>query len=212
MFTNILQQIKTAFLLLVIMTVLTGLIYPMLVTLLAQQMFPYEANGELIERNGKIIGSELIGQNFTAPEYFWGRPSATTPYPYNAENSSGSNLGPSNPDLMTAVNKRIDTLKKADPKNDLPVPVDLVTASGSGLDPEISPEAAYYQASRVAAARNMSLQDVQNLIQQYVNDRTFGILGEPRVNVLALNIALDSLMNPPLEEFMKTQTRQPAGQ
>jgi K+-transporting ATPase ATPase C chain len=176
---------------LLVMTVITGLVYPLVATGVAQVLFPHQANGSLIERDGKPIGSELIGQYFDDPKYFWGRPSATAPQPYNGTGSNGSQLGPTNPALRDAVQQRIDALRKADPGNTTPVPADLVTASGSGLDPEISPAAAQYQVARVAKARNLNVQQVQALIAQYTQGRQLGILGEPRVNVLQLNLALD---------------------
>lgn len=188
---DIVRQIKTALILLIFLTILTGLIYPLLVTGVAQLLFPWQANGELIKSNNKIIGSELIGQSFTDPKYFWGRPSATTPYPYNASSSSGSNLAATNPDLIKTVKYRINTLKQADPQNKYAIPVDLVTASGSGLDPEISPQAAYYQVDRIAKARGIAPDTIKKLIAANTQDRTFKILGEPRVNVLKLNLALD---------------------
>jgi K+-transporting ATPase ATPase C chain len=176
---------------LLVMTVITGLIYPMVATGVAQVLFPHQANGSLIERDGKPIGSELIGQNFDDPKYFWGRPSATTPQPYNGTASNGSNLGPTNTALCDAVQQRIDALRKADPGNTAPVPADLVTASGSGLDPEITPAAAQYQVARVARIRHLSEQQVQTLVAQFTQGRQLGLLGEPRVNVLQLNLALD---------------------
>ncbi len=188
---DIVRQIKTALILLIFLTILTGLIYPLLVTGVAQLLFPWQANGELIKSNNKIIGSELIGQSFTDPKYFWGRPSATTPYPYNASSSSGSNLAATNPDLIKTVKYRINTLEQADPQNKYAIPVDLVTASGSGLDPEISPQAAYYQVDRIAKARGIAPDTIKKLIAANTQDRTFKILGEPRVNVLKLNLALD---------------------
>jgi potassium-transporting ATPase KdpC subunit len=193
MLTEVVRQIKTAISLLVFFTLLTGLIYPGIITGIAQLFFPWQANGSLINQNGKIVGSVLIGQSFTNSNYFWGRPSATSPYPYNAANSSGSNLGPSNPDLFTAISGRVETFHQADPDNHAFIPVDLVTASGSGLDPDISPLAAMYQIHRIAKVRGLSEQAVQGLIQQLVSQRTFGILGEPRINVLSLNLALDRL-------------------
>lgn len=193
MIKEAINQIKTALLLLIILTILTGFIYPLAVTALAQLFFPWQANGSLIKQNGQFIGSNLIGQSFTSPSYFWGRPSATTPYPYNGSSSSGSNLGPSNPDLFTAVKNRITQLKQADPQNNKAVPVDLVTASGSGLDPEISPLAALYQVSRIAKARQIPASDVYNLINRYSKNRTWRLLGEPRINVMELNLALDRL-------------------
>jgi K+-transporting ATPase ATPase C chain len=182
--------LRPALTLFLALTVLTGIVYPLVVTGIAQLLFPHQANGSLIKRNGKIIGSELIGQNFDDPKYFWGRLSATTPA-YNAAASSGSNFGPLNPDLLKAAKARIAALKKADPNNTKPIPVDLITASGSGLDPQISVAAANYQASRVARARGLSKEKVQSLIAKNTQDRTFGVLGERRVNVLKLNLALD---------------------
>jgi len=186
------RQIKTAFMMLVIFTILTGVIYPFVITGIAQLLFPWQANGSLMSTN-RVIGSELIGQSFTAPQYFWSRPSATSPYPYNAQLSSGSNLGPSNPALFAAVKERVTNLRKADPLNNHPIPADLVTASGSGLDPDISPLSAYYQAARIAKARHVSVLTVWTIIQSQIQQRTFNILGEPRVNVLKLNLALDNI-------------------
>jgi K+-transporting ATPase ATPase C chain len=174
-----------------IFTLVTGVIYPLVVTGVAQLVFSRQANGSLIVRNGQTVGSDLIGQPFDDPKYFWGRPSATSPFPDNAAASSGSNLGPSNPALMDAVQARIADLKAADPTNTQPIPVDLVTASGSGLDPHISVAAALYQLPRVARERNMSEADVRALVNSYTEGRQFGFLGEPRVNVLKLNLALD---------------------
>lgn len=187
------DQIRPAVLMFLMLTILTGLVYPMTVTGLAQLLFPHQTNGSLILRDGKIIGSQLIGQYFDAPRYFWGRPSATAPYPYNAASSAGSNLGPTNPTLAEAVKTRIAALKAADPGNDRPIPVDLVTASGSGLDPHISPASAAYQVSRVARARGLQEDVVQQLVTQHTEGRQLGFLGEPRVNVLLLNLALDEL-------------------
>lgn len=187
------KQLKSALMLLLLFTIITGLIYPAIVTGIAQLLFPWQANGSLIKQSNVIIGSQLIGQSFTDPKYFWGRPSATTPYPYNALLSSGSNLGPSNPVLFTLIKQRIAILHKADPQNMQLIPVDLVTASGSGLDADISPLAAYYQVHRVAMARRLPESDVKKLIENNIQYRTFGILGEPRVNVLYLNKALDTL-------------------
>jgi potassium-transporting ATPase KdpC subunit len=184
-------QIRTSLVVLALFTLLTGLAYPLAITGLAQWIFPHQANGSLIEQNGKVIGSELIGQSFTDPRYFWGRLSATSPYPYNAAASSGSNLGPSNPALASEVQARINALHAADPGNTAPIPVDLVTASGSGLDPDISVAAALYQVRRVAQARGLSEEQVRLMVLQYVQGRTLGFLGEPRVNVLELNLALD---------------------
>jgi K+-transporting ATPase ATPase C chain len=166
-------------------------IYPLIVTGIAQLVFPHQANGSLIANNGQVAGSSLIGQQFDDPNYFWGRLSATGPYPYNAAASSGSNLGPTNPALLDAVKARIAALKAADPTNSRPIPVDLVTASGSGLDPNISVAAALYQVPRVARVRGMSEAAVTALVNQYTEGRQFGFLGEPRVNVLELNLALD---------------------
>jgi len=187
------DQIRPALTLLLILTVLTGLIYPLAVTGLAQLFFPDQANGSLIVHNGKVIGSKLIGQYFDKPKYFWGRPSATSPFPYNAAASGGSNLGPTNPALIEAVKARVAALRAADPGNESPIPVDLVTASGSGLDPHISPAAALYQLKRVARARGLDETTVQSLVTQHTEGRQFGLLGERRVNVLLLNLALDAL-------------------
>ena len=174
-------------------TVLLGLVYPLLVTGLAQLVFPGQSNGSLIVRDGKPIGSTLIGQSFTEPKYFWGRPSATSPQANNGTSSGGSNIGPTNPALTDAVKQRIAALQAADPGNRAPVPVDLVTSSGSGLDPEISPAAAQYQLARVAKARGLSDAQLSLLIAQATSGRQLGLLGEPRVNVLQLNLALDAL-------------------
>jgi len=186
------RLIRNYLMMLLLMTLITGVLYPLAATGLAQVMFPGQANGSLIERNGKPVGSALIGQSFTDAKYFWGRPSATSPNPNNAASSSGSNTGPTNPALIDAIKQRIDALHAVDPGNKAPVPVDLITASGSGLDPEISPAAAQYQLARVARARKLSVSQVQALVDQSTSGRTLGILGEPRVNVLKLNLALDS--------------------
>lgn len=178
-----------------VLTLLTGLVYPLAVTAIAQVAFPGQANGSLIMRAGRPAGSTLIGQPFDAPEYFWGRLSATAPYPYNAAVSSGSNLAPTNAVLIEAVQARLEALRAADPDNTAPVPVDLVTASGSGLDPHISLAAARYQAARVAGARGLPVEAVNQLIDQHTEGRQFGLLGEPRVNVLLLNLALDELQS-----------------
>jgi K+-transporting ATPase ATPase C chain len=177
----------------VALTLVTGVAYPLVVTGIAKTAFPSQASGTLIERGGKVIGSSLIGQNFSDPKNFWSRPSATSPMSNNAANSSGSNLGPLNPALIDAVKGRIAALKAADPKNDKPIPVDLVTASGSGLDPDISVAAANYQAARVASARGLSPARVLALVDANTKGALFGFMGEPRVNVLALNIALDAV-------------------
>ncbi|HMQ13115.1 MAG TPA: potassium-transporting ATPase subunit KdpC [Candidatus Competibacter phosphatis] len=185
--------IRPAVTLFVLLSVITGLIYPLLVTGIGQALFPKQAAGSLIERDGKLIGSRLIGQNFTDPQYFWGRPSATAPQPYNAAASGGSNFGPLNPALKDAVDARVQALRAADPGNTQPIPVDLVTASASGLDPHISPAAAEYQIARVAQARGLAPEIVRKLVAAWTEDRQWGIFGEPRVNVLELNLALDRL-------------------
>ena len=185
--------IRPALLLFVALTLLTGLAYPLVATGLAQTFFPTQAHGSLIERDGKAIGSSLIGQNFAAPENFWGRPSATGPMPNNAAASSGSNQGPLNPALVETVKARVDALHAADPDNMAPVPVDLVTASASGLDPHISPAAAKYQIGRVAKARHLAPDRVQALVTEHTDFPLFGLLGEARVNVLELNLALAAL-------------------
>jgi len=184
-------QIRPAIVILVLLSVVTGVVYPALVTAIAQVIFPREANGSLIVKNGKVVGSSLIGQPFDDPKYFWGRPSATSPFQDNAGSSSGSNLGPTNPALTRAVQERVNALKAADPDNKAPVPVDLVTTSGSGLDPHVSPAAALYQVTRVAKARKLDEAAVRRLVEENTEGRQFGFLGEPRVNVLALNLALD---------------------
>jgi K+-transporting ATPase ATPase C chain len=188
-----LRQLKIALIFLGIFTVITGIIYPLFVTGIAQAVFHHKANGSLIEANGQNVGSELIGQPFSDPIYFWGRLSATAPFPDNAAASSGSNLGPSNPALQDAVQARIDALKAVDPDNNQPIPVDLVTFSGSGLDPDISVAAADYQVARVARYRGVSVEQVNVVLAQNTQGRQFGILGEPRVNVLKLNLALDAM-------------------
>ena len=185
--------IRPAIVLLLAMTVVTGIVYPLVVTGISQIAFPHQAAGSLIVKDGKAVGSELIGQNFADPKYFWSRPSATTPQPYNGLASTGSNLGPLNPALTDGIKKNIDALRAADPGNKAPVPVDLVTASASGLDPEISVAAANYQAARVARVRGLPAAAVHQLISTHAQARWLGILGEPRINVLQLNLALDEL-------------------
>jgi K+-transporting ATPase ATPase C chain len=189
------KHIKPAVVMLLVWTVLTGVAYPLAVTGLSQLLFSNQANGSLIlDKSGKPLGSSLIGQAFSAPQYFWGRPSATSPYPDNAGASSGSNLGPTNPALIEAVNRRVLALKEADPRNQSPIPVDLVTASGSGLDPHISPAGAEYQINRIAKARKLDAGKVRALVSQHTEQRQWWVLGEPRVNVLGLNLALDGVV------------------
>lgn len=188
---TVIKLIRQCVVLFFAMTVLTGILYPLAATGVAQVLFPGKANGSLVQKSGKTVGSSLIGQAFSSPVYFWGRPSATAPNPNNGASSSGSNQGPTNPALTDAVKQRIDALKQADPSNTAAVPVDLVTASGSGLDPEISPAAARYQTARVARARNLPVTTVERLVDAHTAGRQFGMLGEPRVNVLELNLALD---------------------
>lgn len=185
--------LRPAVSLFVLLSVVTGIVYPLAVTGIAKAAFPEAAGGSLIVKDGKAIGSRLIGQNFSDPKYFWGRPSATGPMPYNASASGGSNQGPLNPALVDAVKSRIEALKAADPDNKLPIPADLVNASASGLDPHISPEAAAYQLTRVASQRHLAPAEIKALINQHTEGRQWGVFGEPRVNVLQLNISLDSL-------------------
>jgi K+-transporting ATPase ATPase C chain len=187
------RPLRIIILFLVVFTVITGVVYPLFVTGIGQIAFHQQANGSLIRQNGNVTGSELIGQPFSDPKYFWGRLSATSPVPYNAAASSGSNLGPTNPDLITAVQSRIDALKAADPDNNQPIPVDLVTFSASGLDPNISVAAVNYQIARVAKFRGISIEIVSVLVVRFTEGRQLGILGEPRINVLKLNQALDAL-------------------
>lgn len=188
-----LNDLKPGIVLFTILTLLTGIVYPLLVSVLAQGFFPVQASGSLLKNaQGQIIGSELIGQHFSDPKYFWGRPSATSPYPYNAAASSGSNLGPTNSALIEAVKARIDTLKKADPVNHLKIPVDLVTSSASGLDPHISLASAEYQIHRVAKVRHLSEDQVRHLVQEHAEGRQWRLFGEVRVNIFKLNLALDA--------------------
>ena len=189
--TSTLKLLRHALAGFVLLSAITGLLYPALVTGAGQALFPYQAEGSLIVQGGKAVGSELIGQTFSSPRYFWGRPSATAPMANNAAGSGGSNQGPTNPALADAVQARIEALKAADPGNQAPVPVDLVSASASGLDPHISMAAARYQAARVARERGLPLEAVQRLIQAHTEARDLAVLGEPRVNVLKLNLALD---------------------
>lgn len=188
-----LKELRPAVVSFLLLTLLTGVAYPLLVTGISQGLMPGQANGSLIMKDGKPAGSELIGQSFSDPKYFWSRPSATGPMPNNAAASSGSNLGPTNPALMDAVKARVQALKDADPGNKQPVPVDLVTASASGLDPHISPAAAQYQLARVARVRNLNPDTLRKLVAEHTEGRQLGILGEPRVNVLELNLALDAI-------------------
>jgi len=183
--------VRPAIMLLIVFTILLGVIYPLVMTGVSHVVFPAQAAGSLVRDGGRVVGSSLIGQPFDDPRYFWGRPSATGPVPYNAAASTGSNLGPSNPALHDAVAARVSALHAGDPGNEAPVPIDLVTASGSGLDPHVSPAAAYYQVARVAHARGLSEARVRSLVDHAVEGRTLGVIGEPRVNVLLLNLALD---------------------
>jgi len=187
----VLIHLRAAIVSLVVLTVITGIVYPLIVTMIVQAVFPFQANGSLIVKDRKVVGSTLIGQPFDDPRYFWSRPSATSPFADNAASSSGSNLSPTNPDLIRTVQARVDALRAADPGNTAPVPVDLVTASGSGLDPHISPAAARYQVPRVARARTLDPELVRQLVDRHTEGRFLGLLGEPRVNVLGLNLALD---------------------
>lgn len=187
-----LSQIRPALVSLALFTVLTGIAYPLVVTGIAQAAFPRQANGGIVVRDGKNVGSAFIGQPFSGPNYFWGRPSATGPQPYNGAASTGTNQGPTNPALIEAVQGRVKALRDADPQNSAPIPVDLVTASASGLDPHISPAAAEYQVGRVARARRLDESVVRGLVAAHTEGRQLGILGEPRVNVLELNLALDA--------------------
>jgi K+-transporting ATPase ATPase C chain len=186
------DQLRPALAVFVLLTLVTGVVYPLLVTVIAQTAFSHQANGSIVMRDGRPVGSELIGQPFDNPRYFWGRPSTTGAVAYNGAASTGSNLGPTNPAQLDAVKSRLDTLRKAHPDQTGPVPVDLVTASGSGLDPHISPAAAEYQVARVAQARGISADQVRQRVATHTEGRTLGLLGEPRVNVLMLNLALDA--------------------
>jgi potassium-transporting ATPase KdpC subunit len=185
--------VRPALVLLLIMTAITGIAYPLVLSGIAQVLFPHQAGGSLVMRGGKAVGSRLIGQSFHDPKYFWSRPSATSPQPYNGIGSGGSNFGPLNPALMEGIKKNIEALHAADPTNTAPVPVDLVTASASGLDPELSLAGARYQVTRVARVRGLSQAAVQGLVDSHARGRLLGLLGEPRVNVLELNLALDDL-------------------
>ena len=185
------RLIRPAISLLVLMTALLGIVYPFVITGVAKLAFARRAEGSLIYMDGRLIGSKLIGQSFSDPKYFWGRPSATSPQPYNGLASSGSNLGPLNPALLDGVKANAKALHDADPDNQRPIPVDLVSASASGLDPEISPAAAHYQSARVAHARNLPLEQVEALVRAQEQGRLLGLIGEPRINVLAVNLALD---------------------
>lgn len=188
-----LTTMRNAIMSIIIFTIITGLVYPLIVTGFAQMIFPAQANGSIINMNGNAVGSALLGQQFDDPRYFWGRPSATMPYPYNGAASSGSNLGPNNPVLDKAIQERASALRAADREEPTMIPIDLVTASGSGLDPHISPAAATYQLRRVAKARGIEEAKVRVLVAANTEDRQFGILGEPRVNILKLNLSLEEL-------------------
>jgi K+-transporting ATPase ATPase C chain len=192
----LLKQLRTSMIAIVLFTVLTGVFYPFLVTGIAQLVFPERANGSLIHKDGKLLGSELIGQPFSDPKYFWSRPSATGPFAYNAGASSGSNYGPINQSYLDGMQKRIQDLRTADPRNSKPIPVDLVTASGSGLDPHISVAAALYQLPRVSRVRGLNQDKLRSLVVQFTEGKQLGFLGEPRVNVLKLNLALDVMQSP----------------
>jgi K+-transporting ATPase ATPase C chain len=186
-----LSDLRTSVVILLLFSLITGVAYPLAITAVAQLVFPHHANGSLIEGDGRVVGSELVGQTFSRPEYFWGRPSATSPVPNNAASSSGSNLGPTNPALIEAVQARVLQYQQADPGNREAIPIELVTSSASGLDPHISPAGAGYQVSRVARARGMSETELRSIVEGHTEGRTLGLLGEPRVNVLELNLALD---------------------
>lgn len=188
-----LTELRASLVVFLLLSLVTGVVYPLAVTGVSQVAFPRQANGSTLAQDGKRIGSALIGQEFSRPEYFWGRPSATSPVPYNAGSSTGSNLGPTNPTLVQNVAARIAALRKADPQARGSVPIDLVTSSASGLDPHISPAAAEYQSSRVARARSLSTEQLRDMVRQHTSGRWLGLVGEPRVNVLTLNLALDAL-------------------
>jgi K+-transporting ATPase ATPase C chain len=190
---NMLNELRPALIVFLLLTVLTGVVYPAVVTLVGRVLFPQQVTGSVIDHNGRAVGSSLLGQTFSSPKYFWGRPSATSPQSYNGALSSGSNQGPTNPALESAVKDRIAALRAADPGNTARVPVDLVTASGSGLDPQISPAAAEYQLARVARTRGLPEEQVRRAVQAATSGRTLGVLGEPRVNVLQVNLALDAM-------------------
>ena len=187
-----LRELRTVVVMFFLLAVVTGLVYPLLVTVVAQLAFPHQANGSLIRENDKLVGSELLGQSFEEPKYFWGRPSATSAFANDASASTGSNFGPTNPAQLDAVKNRLKAIRKAQPDQTGPAPVELVTASASGLDPHISPAAAEYQAQRVATARGISVDQVRKLVTEHTEGRTLGLLGEPRVNVLLLNLSLDA--------------------
>jgi K+-transporting ATPase ATPase C chain len=193
MLTDLFRTLKAASIFLIIMSLLTGIIYPLFITALGQLVFPWQANGSIIKQHNYVVGSVLIGQWFNDPRYFWGRPSATIPTPYNASSSTGSNLSTTNPKLLTNIKTRITELQQYDPRNNVHIPIDLVTSSASGLDPDISPNAAFYQTERIATARKISVHAVEKLVYNMMQTRQFGVLGEPRINVLQLNIALDNL-------------------
>lgn len=190
-----LKHLRIASISFLLFTILTGLLYPLAVTGIAQLIFPWQANGSLIKKDGKVVGSALIGQPFSDPKYFWSRPSPTNPYQYNASASGATNYGPLNPALLAEVNQRISDLKKADPSNTQTIPVDLVTSSGSGLDPEISIAAAMYQLPRVARVRGLSVEQVRDLVDKFTEGRFLGFIGEPGVNVLNLNLTLDKMQS-----------------
>jgi K+-transporting ATPase ATPase C chain len=193
MLVEALKQLRTAFVLLFLLSVLTGIFYPAVVTSIAQTFFPWRANGSLIHYQNQVVGSNLIGQWFTEPRYFWGRPSATSPFPYNAASSSASNYGTTNADFLAILKNRIHVLVQANPQTPFSIPIDLITASGSGVDPDITLYAAYYQAERIATARKIPLNEIYHIVANAQQKRCWDVLGEPRVNVLALNLALDAL-------------------